>query len=344
MDITQSSVKRIVETISGLVDAGVKDMPFFLSGACGIGKTTVGHIIADKYDLPVVEFRPAEIEAVELVGAPYLNADEKKVEFFRPEIVPTDPCVFLVDELTLAHPSVYSVLIKLIRERELGGVKLHDDTIVIATGNRVSDRAGVNRISSALRESFVMFDVVVKASEWLQYYATHEHTNSDVWNFIASNDEWLHKWDGKVETNQPNPRNWVKVGRVLDIMAGQKRKALLSGIVGKAATNALTGWIRENADRVTVRDVLDGKSAVPTHPLQVTAFRESIVEFLQIHAVDSDTAEYNSVCDMLAGLDCSEIVPALTELKKADDSVIKGNSKLSSLLIDHIDSIKAALG
>lgn len=343
MDITQSSIKRIVDTISGLVDAGVRDMPFFLSGPCGIGKTTVGHIIGEKYSLPVREFRPAEIEAVELVGAPYLNASEKKVEFFRPDILPTEACVFLVDELTLAHPSVYSVMIKLIRERELGGVKLHDDTIIIATGNRVSDRAGVNRISSALRESFVMFDVKVSTHEWLQYYAGHEHTHSNVWNFISANEDWLHKWDGKVETNQPCPRNWVKVGRVLDILDGQKRKALLSGIVGKAATNALIGWIRENADRVTVLDVLRKGAAVPTHPLQVTKFRESIVEYLIANTSNQDT-EYNEACDLLADMDASEIVPALSALKNADMQIIKSNNKLAGLLIDHTEEIKAALG
>ena len=58
MDIKQTSIKKCVEIIESVVGEGIFDEAFFLSGPCGIGKTTVGHILADKLKLPLVEFRP----------------------------------------------------------------------------------------------------------------------------------------------------------------------------------------------------------------------------------------------------------------------------------------------
>ena len=339
MDIKQTSVKQVVQIITGLVDGGINDMPFFLSGSCGIGKTTVGHMIGEHYDLPVIEFRPAEIEAVELVGAPFLNEKERKVEFFRPEIVPTEKCVFLIDELTLAQPSVYSVLIKLVREGELGGVKLHPETIVIATGNRVSDRAGVNRISSALRESFVMFDVVPNLTQWLTYYGNHAETNETVWNFLSTNEDWFHQWDGKKESNQPCPRNWVKVGRVLGILAGSARRGLLSGIVGKAATNALLSFEKEFLNSVSVDDVLTGQKDLPTDPLLTGKFRQALVQRI---TTTKESKHVDSCADLLSQMTSSEIVPALGAIKAHDVDLIRNSKALSSLLLDHVSEINDA--
>ena len=350
MDIKQTSIKKCVEIIESVVGNGIFDEAFFLSGPCGIGKTTVGHILADKLKLPLVEFRPAEMEAIELVGAPWLDEKTRSVEYFRPDVIPTHECVFLIDELTLAATSMYSVLIKLVRERELGGVKLHPKTVVIATGNRVSDRAGVNRISSALRESFVMFDVVSKPNEWLDYYAKHEDTNDDVWNYIAKYNDMLCKWDGKVETNQPCPRNWMKAGKLARCCKGSNLRSLLSGIVGKSAATAFMSFIKEQADTVTVEQVLAGEKTAPTHPLEITAFRELIVSWLMSEHTDivmngvTPRADHDKVCDMLEALGVSEIVPAISSLKLVGDKneIIKGSKRLSAMLLDNMDAIVAA--
>lgn len=348
MSMKTTTIKKCIEVINASAQAGIRDEAFFLSGPCGIGKTTVAHIVGKDNNLPVVEFRPAEMEAVELVGAPWLDEKTESVRYFRPDVIPTDPCVFLVDELTLATSDMYSVMIKLIRERELGGVKLHDDTIIIATGNRVSDRAGVNRISSALRESFVMFDVVSLASNWLQWYSNSEFYNEDVWYFISSHSECLQDWDGKEEHNQPCPRNWVKVGKFANAMSGSNLRTMLNGVIGKQPTSKFMAFIKERKSAVSVAEVLDGSKQAPTNPLEITEFRKKICDWFENEFENSGPEGHENhaaVCDLLEGLGASEIVPAMTHLKHCTENpsaIIKGSSRLSVMMVQHLDAIQAA--
>ena len=353
MSMKQTTIKKCIEVINATVKAGIRDEAFFLSGPCGIGKTTVAHIVAKENNLPVAEFRPAEMEAVELVGAPWLDEKTESVRYFRPDVIPTDPCVFLIDELTLATSDMYSVMIKLVRERELGGVKLHPKTIVIATGNRVSDRAGVNRISSALRESFVMFDVSSNSSNWLQWYAESDDYNEDVWYFISDSPEMLEKWDGKEEHNQPCPRNWCKVGKFANVLSGTNLRTMLNGVIGRQPTQKFMSFVKERASSISVQEVLDGKKKVPTNPLEVTQFRKKIVDWLEKEYSEkleygnslSEEKLHEQVCDMLESLTASEIVPALTDLKYRTDkesAIIKASTRLAGMMIDHAEAISAA--
>tara|TARA_R100000951_G_scaffold70820_2_gene59726 strand:- start:509 stop:1573 length:1065 start_codon:yes stop_codon:yes gene_type:complete len=351
VSIKQTTIKKVIEVVNATVKAGIRDEAFFLSGPCGIGKTTVAHIVGKDNNLPVVEFRPAEMEAVELVGAPWLDEKTESVRYFRPDVIPTDPCVFLVDELTLATSDMYSVMIKLIRERELGGVKLHPDTVVIATGNRVSDRAGVNRISSALRESFVMFDVTSNASNWLQYYATVENYNESVWHYISANEEMLNDWDGKEEHNQPCPRNWVKVGKFANVLSGSNLRAMLNGVIGKTATSKFMAFVKELASVVSVDDVLDGKKKVPTNALDLQSFGKRIGEWLVMEYDNTGTVRnteqqetHDKVCGILLGLGASVVVPVLSQIKRVKGSnvIIKASPALTSMTLDNLDSINAA--
>lgn len=276
-----------------------------LVGSPGVGKTSGMEEVGRILGIPYEEIRVAEYESVDFRGALYLDAEKRLATFFDSALwkrACEEAVLLCFDEFTQATPDMVSPLMKIFLGRSIGGWTLHPGTRIVWTGNRVEDRAGCSRIPSALRERSILINVGVDASDWLRWYKEQPSCNDDVVAYIEANPARLHEFDGSRDENQPSPRSWEKVGRVVRV---DDDTEVIGGIIGAVEAKQFLAWRRENRSTVSVAEVVADRSKMPTKPMEVTMFAKSLAssiaskefsddELLQI--VDSLPESYQVVC------------------------------------------------
>ena len=212
--IKPSELKSKLETLISI------NKPAFIWGASGIGKSEIISKVAEKLDYNLIDVRVSLLDPVDLRGVPSVENGVTKWNppIFLPQENDKQSILFL-DELPHGSPSVQNALFQLIRDRRIGEYKLPDSTIILAAGNRVSDRVGANKINGALANRF-----------------SHLHLEADV-------NDWV-KWvmsEGSIDPNViaawASPRTWESVSDIVKadskgMVVNSQDQSLIGGTVG----------------------------------------------------------------------------------------------------------------
>ena len=129
--------------------------PAFIWGASGIGKSEIIAKVADELGYNLIDVRVSLLDPVDLRGVP--SVENGTTKWNPPVFLPQEgdgKSILFLDELPHGSPSVQNALFQLIRDRKIGEYSLPSDTIILAAGNRVSDRVGANKINGALANRF----------------------------------------------------------------------------------------------------------------------------------------------------------------------------------------------
>lgn len=325
--------KTAISEIQKLTKLG---MPIYIQGSVGLGKTSIARQVAANLKLEYTELRCAELDPFEVAGGMYLDVETETSRRFPNELVPTKPVVLCLDEITQAQADCESVLLKLVQEGQVGKTKLHEDTVLIATGNSVADRAGCKRMGTALRDRFVFVEIEADAGEWLEWYKEQDDCNEVIVEYISSNPELLHQYDTKIEENQPSPRNWHRLGKVL---TATKHPAIVAGIIGEAAAKPFLAFERTCKPMPTVAEVLAGEQEAPVDLLVQERWMNSLVEAF------NNGDESNELVTLIANLDTSWVVMALQAIKteKGTTYLLKDEDAPIYQLFDmHVEAIVAS--
>jgi hypothetical protein len=308
-------------------------LPYYLAGAPGLGKTAAARALGDELDLPVHEIRVAEFANVDFRGLPVPDLKAKLAIWLPAEIWPTEKCVLVFDEMSQGGDELTSTILKVIRERQIGKLKLHPETVIIATGNRVSDRTGANRLASAVRDSFIMLEVKADLSEWLTWYAADGSYNGTVEAFLRSNPELLHVWNPRADHNQPSPRNWAKAGTLLNLT---RNVNVFAGVIGPDVADDFLAFALTHVDLPSVADVIGGKAEAPSDPALMTAWVNALYD--AVCGGDHDDAK---LCDLMLDLDASFAVEVIHRLRNTDGNIMRRKA-YRPLMAEHADAIIAA--
>jgi AAA domain (dynein-related subfamily) len=129
-------------------------IPLMLWGPPGVGKTDVVNQVGAKLKRDVQIECPAQLDAVDTRGlAERINGS---TIFTRPEMLPsTGSGILFLDDMNTGAPLVINALLQLVRGRRLGKHPLGDGWDIIAACNRITDKAHVQRLSSAMNSRFV---------------------------------------------------------------------------------------------------------------------------------------------------------------------------------------------
>jgi hypothetical protein len=234
--------KEIAIALETLIKA---NRPAFIEGSPGVGKSQVVTQVADKLGMDLIDVRAAQFDPVDLRGLPYLNGDNR-THWSAPDFLPTEgKGILFLDELNAADRSVQAACYQLVLDRRLGDYRLPDGWVIVAAGNKESDRAVTNRMSTALASRFVHLAYETHLDDWCAW-AVDNDMPPQLIAFLRFRPNLLHAFDPKSsEKAFPCPRTWQFVGDIIKAGAPPAiEHELFKGTVGEGAAVELSGFLR----------------------------------------------------------------------------------------------------
>jgi hypothetical protein len=140
-----------------------------------------------------------------------------------------------MDEMNSAAPAVQSAAYQLVLNRRVGTYKLPDNVLIVAAGNRETDKGVTYRMPAPLANRFVHLEMKV---DWEDYFgwAVDNKIHKDVVGFLTFSKKDLYDFDPKSASRAfATPRSWSFVSELLfdDEEDTDTLTDLISGAVGE---------------------------------------------------------------------------------------------------------------
>lgn len=255
------NLKTASTALAAFIEA---DIPAFLWGAPGIGKSAIVKQIAGERDWNVIDFRASTRDPVALMGLPDIHGDTAKwkVPDEFPQVERDGPeGILFLDELNAAAPSMQAAAFGLVLDRKVGDYTLPKGWRVLAAGNRQSDRAAAQRMPSALANRFAHIDIDADTDTTVEHF-NKIGVSPMVTAFLRFRPALLHMMEGSDLRAFPTPRAWEQVSKVVDTPS-PLRLQLVSAIVGEGAAAELEGFIRVYKNLPSLDLVLANPNSAP---------------------------------------------------------------------------------
>jgi len=218
-----------------------QNLPTFIWGPPGIGKSSVVKQIANDHKLEFIDLRLSLLDPTDLKGIPFFDKDNNQAVWASPNFLPKDKNskgILFLDEINTAAPSVQASAYQLVLDRKVGDYTLPDGWSIVAAGNRENDRGVTYRMPPPLANRFVHLEMEVDFEDW-KSWAFDNGIDASIIGFLNFDKEKLFAFDpNKNEKSFPTPRSWEYVDKI--IKSGLSEKLMLESIGGAVgAENAV---------------------------------------------------------------------------------------------------------
>lgn len=268
-----------------------------LWGAPGVGKSQgvrqIAKEIAEKTykTVKVTDVRLLLFNPVDLRGIPTANADKTLAVWLKPQIFHMDTSadvinILFLDEISAAPQSVQAAAYQITLDRTVGEHKLPENCIVIAAGNRVTDRSVAFNMPKALANRLCHIDIFADMDAWHDW-AVKSNINRSVIGFLDSHPDMLMGFSHSDNDNSfPTPRSWEMVSNILNNISSSVSEMfiLISGCIGLNAAAEFQNWCEIYSRLPIVEDIFNGVvSDVPVHPEGLFALSSEIATYAMEH-------------------------------------------------------------
>jgi len=244
------------------------ELAIYVTASPGVGKTEIAGQVATELGVGFKVIH-APLLQPEDYGFPVIGADKKSVTFVvSSEKFPLEgsDCpengILLIDELPQADPASQKIIANLISAREIHGAKIKRGWLIVATGNRSTDRAGANRLLSQLQNRASTIELEVSIEDWTDW-ALDNGVQAEVISFLRYRPDLLNAFDPQSEVNA-TPRAWAKgVSKILGSSSPGLEFELFKGLVGEGAAASFTGFLRICRDLPSIDVILMDPSSAP---------------------------------------------------------------------------------
>jgi hypothetical protein len=181
--------------------------------------------------------------------------------------------VLFLDEMVSAPPTVQGAAYQLVLNRKIGEYTLPDDVVLVAAGNRESDKGVTYKMPSPLANRFAHVEMIMSTDAWLEW-ATSNNVNPAIVGFISAHKDRLFTFDAKNVANEKafaTPRSWAKCSSNLNkldelLRIGKVTKAeyetqlvqVIASLVGKATATTFNQHFKYLGKLPTSEQILDG--------------------------------------------------------------------------------------
>jgi len=277
--------------------------PIFLWGPPGIGKSELVSDLATELGGAFIDLRLAQMEPTDIRGIPFYNKNNNKMDWAPPIDLPDEefasqyPLVVLfMDEMNSAPPSVQATAYQLILNRRVGKYRLPDNVVLVAAGNRESDKGVTFRMPAPLSNRFVHIEMRVDFPSW-EEWAISNKVHKDVVGYLSFAKQDLYDFNPKSSTRSfATPRSWFFVSELLkdEDSNPDELNILISGTVGEGL-----------AAKFMAHRKLSGKLPKP-------------IDILEGRETDLEVKEISAMYSLAVSL-CYELVESLDKLGKENN-------------------------
>lgn len=266
---------RAASLVSKYIEARI---PILLTGAPGVGKSSIVEEAAKAAGYDVILSHPVVADPTDAKGLPWPGKDGESATFLpfgdlAQAIKATTPTVWFLDDLGQASPAVQASYMQLLLARRVNGHKLPDCVTFVAATNRRTDRAGVSGILAPVLTRFgAVVGVETSVDDWCEW-ALGANMPPELISFIRFRPELLHASDTKKADdmeNFPCPRTWEYAGKAIGMQLPEELEfAALSGAVGEGAAIELKAFLGMVRSKLPHPDsiILDPDNApIPDRP------------------------------------------------------------------------------
>jgi hypothetical protein len=242
--------------------------PVFLWGPPGIGKSELVADLTEEMGGYMIDLRLGQMEPTDIRGIPFYNKDNGKMDWAEPVDLPTAefasqyPVVVLfLDEMNSAAPSVQAAAYQLILNRRVGKYHLPKNVVLVAAGNRESDKGVTYRMPTPLANRFVHQEMKCDFASW-QEWAVKHNEHKDVVGYLTFAKQDLYDFDAKSASRAfATPRSWHFVSELLqdDDTDDDTNMNLIAGTVGEGLAVKFMAHRKIAGRMPNPADILSGK-------------------------------------------------------------------------------------
>ncbi len=254
--------------------------PLFVWGGPGIGKSMLIEQIVDSGDLGkacMFDMRLGLVEPTDIRGVPYYNKESGKMDWADPVDLPSeevakqyDTVVLFLDEFNQAVPAVQAASYQLVLNRRVGQYKLPDNVVVIAAGNRETDKGVSYRMPKPLENRFGHFELKCEFLPWLDWavkVGTKRPTpiHPDVVGYLTCHKQDLYTFDPTSSSRGfATPRTWEFVSDNLEGIEDTDFTDndiidMVSAYVGEGLALKFNTHMKMSAKMPNPTDIISGK-------------------------------------------------------------------------------------
>lgn len=242
--------------------------PVFLWGPPGIGKSEVIADITNELGGVMIDLRMAQMEPTDIRGIPYYNKDLGMMDWAEPvdlpsaELAAQHPIVVLfLDEMNSAPPAVQAAGYQLILNRRVGKYVLPDNVVIVAAGNRESDKGVTYRMPLPLANRFIHIEMKYDFNSW-QDWAVKKSIHKDVVGYLSFAKHDGYDFDSRSSSRAfATPRSWSFVSDLLkdETVDDNTLYYLIAGSIGDGLATKFMAHRRVSGSMPLPLDILEGK-------------------------------------------------------------------------------------
>ena len=316
-DIQMSNIPKV--TVGSLVDylaaaystviirkLPVKSLPpTMLWGPPGVGKSQLVREVAKEIqsktgkNVKVTDIRLLLYNPIDLRGIPIANEEKTAAIWLKPFVFQMDESeetvnILLLDEITAAPQSVQAAAYQMTLDRRIGEHKLPDNCIVMAAGNRTTDKSVAYKMPKALANRLMHFEVEANFESWRKW-AIETGINEKVIGFLSFRQDYLMAFNGASEDLAfATPRSWEMVSNILNSVSGdlERMHPFLAAVLGTGVATEFESWARVYQDMPSVPDIFMGKETrLPKTTDAIYALISSMAVYAKEHKEEMEKIE-----------------------------------------------------
>ena len=253
--------KQAYDEILSCVSVGLTPL---LTSSPGIGKSSLVQQLAREYNLKLIDLRLSQCTPEDLQGFPMRTGNKATFTPFdifplQGEEIPEgyEGWLLFLDEATSASKAVQAAAYKLILDRMVGSFKLHDQVAIVAAGNKASDKAVVNQLSTALQSRLIHFELEANPNEWTEH-ALKNGFDHRIISFITYMPSKLMDFrPDHQDKTFPCPRTWEFLSRLIkDKPVLPEHGARIAGTIGQGVAIEFMTFVKEFDRLPKLEDIL----------------------------------------------------------------------------------------
>lgn len=263
---TPDEAKELIKRLRNL------KISFMLWGATGVGKSEAVRQLAAELDAELRDIRLCQKQPTDIGGLPALDHETRQTLFYPPAFLAprTDEkdVILFFDEISLAPDDTRSAVLGILEERRQGNIKLPDNWIIVAAGNRPEDMANARGLGAAANRRLLHILIEPQLEATLQYFLK-TGVIAEVLAFLKVFPQHLSgEESARTQKHElyPRPASWKKVSDVYESLRKADkhlRHLAVAGIIGDSVAAEFMMLAEEIKSAKSVAELLEIQRKTP---------------------------------------------------------------------------------